>query len=87
MRWPPMPQPRGTWPRPRDPDLADLAVTVDANRTVINGLGQQARERFDEVDRRLDAVERRVDIGFAEIRGTSGATAAGSIRSPACSTG
>ncbi len=68
----------------RDRDLADLAGKVDANRSVINALGEQTRERFDAVDRRFDAVDRRfealerkVDIGFAEMRGKFDATAAG----------
>lgn len=58
----------------RDRDLADLAVKVDANRSAINALGEQTRERFDAVDRRFDAVDRRfdalerkVDDGFRRI--------------------
>ena len=43
----------------RDRDVADLAVKVDANRSAINALGEQSRERFDAVDRRFDAVDRR----------------------------
>jgi len=68
----------------RDRDLADLAVKVDANRTVINALGEQTRARFDQVDARFDQVdarfdrlEQRVDSGFAEIRGRLDATASG----------
>jgi hypothetical protein len=45
----------------RDRDIADLAVKVDANRSAINALGEQTRERFDAVDRRFEAVDRRFD--------------------------
>ena len=45
----------------RDRDVADLAVKVDANRSAINALGEQTRERFDAVDRRFDGVDRRID--------------------------
>ncbi len=45
----------------RDRDIADLAVKVDANRSAINALGEQTRERFDAVDRRFDAVDHRID--------------------------
>lgn len=58
----------------RDRDLADLAVKVDANRSAINALGEQTRERFDAVDRRFEAVDRRfealerkVDDGFRRM--------------------
>jgi hypothetical protein len=58
----------------RDRDIADLAVKVDANRSAINALGEQTRERFDAVDRRFeavdrrfDALERKVDDGFRRI--------------------
>ncbi|OLS99328.1 hypothetical protein BJF90_39600 [Pseudonocardia sp. CNS-004] len=58
----------------RDRDIADLGVKVDANRSAINALGEQTRERFDAVDRRFDAVDRRfdaldrkVDDGFRRI--------------------
>jgi hypothetical protein len=68
----------------RDRDLADLAVKVDANKSAINALGEQTRERFDAVDRRFeavdrrfDALERKVDDGFTEIRGRLDGTAAG----------
>jgi hypothetical protein len=61
----------------RDRDLADLAVKVDANRTVINALGEQSRARFDQVDARFDRLEQRVDSGFAEMRGRLDATASG----------
>jgi hypothetical protein len=36
-------------------------VKVDANRSAINALGEQTRDRFDAVDRRFDAVDRRFD--------------------------
>lgn len=54
----------------RDRDLADLGVKVDANRSAINALGEQTRARF-------DALERKMDLGFAEMRGKFDATAAG----------
>lgn len=54
----------------RDRDIGDLAVRVDANRSAINGLGEQARERF-------DSLERTVDNGFTEMRGKLDATSAG----------
>lgn len=46
----------------RDRDLADLAVKVDANRSAINGLGEQTAGRF-------DRLEQKVDAGFTEMRG------------------
>jgi hypothetical protein len=68
----------------RDRDLADLGVKVDANRTVINALGEQTRARFDQVDARFDRLERRADdlsarvnSGFAEMRGKLDATSSG----------
>ncbi|MGH3622621.1 MAG: hypothetical protein ACRDQ5_12645 [Sciscionella sp.] len=61
----------------RDRDLADLAVKVDANRSAINALGEQTRERFDAVDRRFDALERTMNDGFTEMRGRLDGTAAG----------
>jgi uncharacterized membrane protein YccC len=65
-----------------DRDSADLVVKLDANRRAINALGEQTRERFDEVDRRFEQVDRRfeqldrrfeqleakVDAGFAALR-------------------
>jgi hypothetical protein len=45
----------------RDRDLADLTVKVDANRSAINALGEQTRERFDAIDRRFEAVDRRFE--------------------------
>jgi hypothetical protein len=47
-----------------DRDLADVGVKLDANRKAINALGEQTRARFDEVDRRFDRLESRVDAGF-----------------------
>jgi len=54
----------------RDRDIGDLAVKVDANRSAINALDEQTRERF-------DVLERKVDNGFIEMRGKFDATAAG----------
>lgn len=54
----------------RDRDLADLGVKVDANRTVINALGQQLNARVDDGFARMDQ-------GFATIRSQLDATAAG----------
>ena len=54
----------------RDRDLADLGVKVDANRTVINALGQQLNARIDDGFARMDQ-------GFTTIRGQLDATAAG----------
>jgi hypothetical protein len=51
----------------RDRDIADLAVKVDANRSAVNALGEQTRERFDAVDRRIDDLERKVDHGFRRM--------------------
>lgn len=54
----------------RDRDLADLGVKVDANRSAINGLGEQTAGRFDELERAMHG-------GFAEMRGKLDQTAAG----------
>lgn len=59
-----------------DRDVTELAVKVDANRAAINALGEQTRERFDALDRKVDALGRKVDNGFAEMRGKFDATAA-----------
>jgi hypothetical protein len=68
----------------RDRDIADLAVKVDANRSAINALGEQTRERFDALERkvddgfrRVDEEFRKVDAGFIEMRGKFDMTAAG----------
>ncbi|ALL75750.1 hypothetical protein AD006_11345 [Pseudonocardia sp. EC080610-09] len=53
----------------RDRDIADLMVKIDANRSAINALGEQTRERFDQ-------LENKVDGGFAQIRGQLDGTAA-----------
>jgi hypothetical protein len=68
----------------RDRDIADLAVKVDANRSAVNALGEQTRERFDALERKMDDGFRRVDEefrkvgnGFIEMRGKLDMTAAG----------
>ena len=48
----------------RDRDLADLGVKVDANRTVINAMGQQLSGRIDELSERMDARFEQVDARF-----------------------
>jgi hypothetical protein len=53
-----------------DRDLADVGVKVDANRRAINALGEQTAARF-------DALENKVDTGFAEMRAKLDVTAAG----------
>jgi len=63
-----------------DRDYADLAVKVDANRAAISALGVQTAERFEQVDRRFDRLERKVDDGFAEMRAKFDQTAAGQQR-------
>jgi uncharacterized coiled-coil protein SlyX len=57
-----------------------LAVKVDANREAINALSVQTAERFEQVDRRFDALEHKVDTGFAEMRAKFDQTAAGMER-------
>lgn len=54
----------------RDRDLADLGLKVDANRSVINALGEQTAARF-------DRLEQKVDTGFTEMRGRLDQAAAG----------
>jgi tetrahydromethanopterin S-methyltransferase subunit G len=56
-----------------DRDLADLGVKVDANRRAINALGEQTAARF-------DALENKVDTGFAEMRAKFDQTAGGHER-------
>jgi predicted nucleic acid-binding Zn-ribbon protein len=56
----------------RDRDIADLTVKVDANRSAINALGEQTRERFDAVDRRFDAVDRRFEAVDRRFDGLEG---------------
>jgi hypothetical protein len=61
----------------RDRDIADPAVKVDANRSAINALGEQTRERFDALERKVDDGFRKVDDGFVEMRAKFDMTAAG----------
>jgi hypothetical protein len=51
----------------RDRDLADLGLKVDANRSVINALGEQTAARFDRLEERFDRLQQKVDTGFAEV--------------------
>ncbi|MGI8815289.1 MAG: hypothetical protein ACR2G2_08415 [Pseudonocardia sp.] len=53
-----------------DRDLSDLAAKVDANRSVINALGEQTAGRFDQ-------LQSEMRTGFAEMRGKLDQTAAG----------
>ncbi len=39
----------------RDRDLADLTAKVDANRSVINALGEQTAGRFDQLEQEMRA--------------------------------
>lgn len=50
----------------RDRDIADLGVKVDANRQVINALGEQTATRFDQLDQRVDQLQNEMRTGFAE---------------------
>jgi chromosome segregation ATPase len=50
-----------------DRDLADVHVKLDANRKAINALGEQTRAQFDQVGRRFERLETKVDAGFAAI--------------------
>jgi hypothetical protein len=61
----------------RDRDLSDLAAKADANRRVINAVGEQTSGRFDQLDQRIDRLETKVDTGFTEMRGKLDQTAAG----------
>jgi hypothetical protein len=61
----------------RDRDLADLGTKVDANRSVINALGEQSASRFDQVEQRLDRLTEEMRSGFAEMRGKLDQTAGG----------
>lgn len=68
----------------RDRDLADLGLKVDANRSVINALGEQTaarfdrlEEKFDQLDHRFNRLEQKVDTGFVEMRGKLDQAAAG----------
>src|SRR5215469_592579 len=51
----------------RDRDLADLGVKVDANRSVINALGEQTAARFTRLEQRIDEVHTEMRSGFAEV--------------------
>jgi hypothetical protein len=57
----------------RDRDLADVGVKFDANRVVLNALGEQTAARF-------DRLEQEMRTGFAEMRGKLDSTAAGQQR-------
>jgi hypothetical protein len=72
----------------RDRDIADLGVKVDANRSVINALGEQTAVRFTQLEQQIDGVRTelqqqidgvriQVHTGFAEMRGKLDQTAAG----------
>ena len=61
----------------RDRDLADLGLKVDANRSVINALGEQTAARFDRLEQKFDRLEQKVDTGFVEMRGRLDQAAAG----------
>jgi hypothetical protein len=52
----------------RDRDVADLGVKVDANRSVINALGEQTAARFTRLEERIDSVRSEMHSGFAEVR-------------------
>jgi hypothetical protein len=51
----------------RDRDLADLGVKVDANRSVINALGEQTAARFTGVEQQIDGLRTEMRSGFAEV--------------------
>ena len=51
----------------RDHDLADLGLKVDANRSVINALGEQTAARFTRVEQQIDDVRTEMRSGFAEV--------------------
>ena len=51
----------------RDRDLADLGVKVDANRSVINALGEQTAARFTRVEEQIDSLRTEMRRGFAEV--------------------
>jgi hypothetical protein len=61
----------------RDRDLADLGLKVDANRSVINAVGEQTASRFDRLEEKFGRLEQKVDTGFAEMRGSLDQAAAG----------
>lgn len=51
----------------RDRDLAELTVRVDANRTVINAVGQQLSARITDLSAHVDQQFARVDQQFARV--------------------
>jgi hypothetical protein len=51
----------------RDRDLAGLGLKVDANRSVINAVGEQTAARFDRLEEKFDRLQQKVDTGFAEM--------------------
>jgi hypothetical protein len=53
----------------RDRDLADLGVKVDANRSVINALGEQTAARFTRLEQQIDDVRTEMRSEFAEVHG------------------
>lgn len=68
----------------RDRDVVGLGLKVDANRSVINALGEQTgarfdrlEEKFDQLDHRFDRLEQKADTGFVEMRGKLDQAAAG----------
>ena len=61
----------------RDRDLADLGLKVDANRSVINALGEQTTARFDRLEEKFNRLEQKVGAGFVEMRGKLDQAAAG----------
>lgn len=60
-----------------DRDLADLGAKVDANRSVIDALGEQTNARFDQLEQKMGDLEQRVDDGFSSVRATLDQAAAG----------
>jgi hypothetical protein len=50
-----------------DRDIADLGVKVNACRAAINALGVQTAERFERLERRVGALETKVDEGFEQM--------------------
>jgi hypothetical protein len=60
-----------------DRDLSELTVKVDGLRRAVNGLGVQTNERFTRLEGRVERLESRVDLGFAEVRGRLDGFAAG----------
>lgn len=65
----------------RDRDLADVGMKVDANRSVINALGEQTAARFTRLEQQLEeqigSVRTEMRSGFGEMRGRLDQAAAG----------